>query len=85
MREAQVVWVPTRCMLSLKATGTPARGPSCFPAARAASVAAAVWSARSAETSRKAWIAGSRDSTASSEALATSVAEKSPAATPAAT
>ena len=84
MREAQVVRVPTRFMLSLMASGTPASGGSGFPAARSASTRAAASSASSGDTCRNAWTPPSRASMAAREAWATSVAVKSPAATPAA-
>lgn len=50
MREAQVVRVPMRFMLSLMASGTPASGGSGLPAARSASTRAAASSASSGAT-----------------------------------
>lgn len=67
MREAQVVRVPTRFMLSLMASGTPASGGSGLPAARSASTRAAASSASSGATCRNAWTPPSRASMAARE------------------
>jgi hypothetical protein len=50
--EPLVVGTPRVTTRSLSATGTPASGPSCWPAARAASISPARRSAASASTNR---------------------------------
>src|SRR5580692_5417694 len=84
MRDPQVVGMSVVVNTSLRASGTPASGPSGRPAARCSSTARAAASACSGATCRKACTCGSVAAIRSRWAVVTSTADTSPDATAAA-